>query len=486
MMKYENEAAVQHERPYVSMTDVERNSNDNFPSEQPHKEEDDDDEDFDDEHSMVSSILTADGIHDIQGFYCVCFVILVGDMSRGVFFPSIWPLISSMGGSEILLGYSVAAFSFGRILVNPLFGSWSHSMGYSKTLCFSTSILLLGTLAYTQVQNVGRPEFLIVAQTILGIGSGTLGVTRAFVADVTAKRNRTTYMAMITAVQYGGFTVTPIFGALFNHLLQDTQYKYGILRFNMYTAPAFFMFFVCLTTLIVLLTFFQGRQRIATQKDARKSLRRMEVDSFANNKTWCCSFTVYDCCILGCMLMNASTKGSIASFETLGIAVAESHFDMTSSSAGLTVAGCGAVGVVSLLFMGTFQQHFGLSDVSLITGGMCIMGTGIVSLVNIEDEDNAKWRYALSIFLIYSIGYPIGHTAVLGLFSKIVGRRPQGTLLGWFASAGSLARMIFPICSGYIMNYSSIQVLFMVLTTVLLASTLFVSYSHKTLSYLSS
>ena len=50
---------------------------------------------------------------------------------------------------------------------------------------------------------------------VLGLGSGTIGVTRAFVADVTPIRNRTTYMAWLAAVQYAGYTVTPVIGAFF-------------------------------------------------------------------------------------------------------------------------------------------------------------------------------------------------------------------------------------------------------------------------------
>ena len=186
-------------------------------------------DDAEEERSIdMSSVLTADGIHDVPGFCVVCLVILIGDMSRGAMFPSMWPLVEKLGGDYVSLGYCVAAFSFGRILVNPVFGSWTHTWGYTNTLLLSTCLLLFGTFCYTQVLNVGRVEFLIVAQTVLGIGSGTLGVTRAFVADVTAKRSRTTYMAWITAVQYGGFTVTPFVGALFNKTLgEDTDYKWG-------------------------------------------------------------------------------------------------------------------------------------------------------------------------------------------------------------------------------------------------------------------
>jgi ceroid-lipofuscinosis MFS transporter 7 len=117
------------------------------------------------------------------------------------------------------------------------------------------------------------------------------------------------------------------------------------------------------------------------------------------------------------MLLNVSTKGSIASFETLGITMAESHFDMTSARAGTIVACCGSVGVISLLSMGHLSQF--VSDIQLIGGGMIVMATGIVSLTALDEEGgNKPWHFILAIFLIYSIGYPIGHTAVIGLFSK--------------------------------------------------------------------
>jgi len=434
--------------------------------------------------SIASSVLTADGIHDPMGFAMVCLVILVGDMARGVFFPTMWPLVQELGGSTVALGYSVASFSFGRILVSPMFGGWSVTYGYSKTLLFSCSILWIGTLLYTQAQNVGHVAFLIFSQIVLGIGSGTLGVTRAFVADVTAQRSRTTYMAWVTAVQYGGFTVTPFVGSLFSKVLGDSDYKFGLLRFNQFTAPAFFMNFVITVTIVFMLYFFRDRVRVSVPKDKKKkSARRMNIEDTANRVTWV-GLTVYDCCILGCMLLNVSTKGSISAFETLGVSIAQSEFGMTSSNAGMIVAMCGSIGVVSLLSMGHLARF--LSDIQMICGGMLVMSFGVLSLGFLEhDVVNPSWKFCTSIFLIYSVGYPIGHTAVIGLFSKIVGRRPQGSLLGWFASAGSLARLCFPIMSGYLTNYFGISALFLVLLCVLSLSIIITRYNRETLLFLS-
>lgn len=184
----------------------------------------------------------------------------------------------------------------------------------------------------------------------------------------------------------------------------------------MYTAPAYFMSCVILITITLMSIYFRDRIRMPTVKENKKSKRREAIENHSNQMTWI-GLTIYDVCILGCMLLNVSTKGSIASFETLGVSIAESHFDMPSARAGTIVASCGTVGVITLLSMGYLSKTF--NDMQLICGGMIVMATGIASLVTLdEDAANPSWRFLLAIFLIYSVGYPVGHTAVIGLFSK--------------------------------------------------------------------
>ena len=61
----------------------------------------------------------------------------------------------------------------------------------------------------------------------------------------------------------------------------------------------------------------------------------------------------------------------------MGIAVAESHFGLLPSRAGLLVGVCGSLGVVSLLSMGQLAVFY--SDIQLITGGMMVMAIGVAS-----------------------------------------------------------------------------------------------------------
>ena len=180
----------------------------------------------------------SESITDLTGFLIVCFVALVGDMARGIMFPTLWPLIQKLGGTQVSQGYAVAAFSFGRILSAPLLGRFSVSHGYTKTLLYSQAILLVGTLLYAQSGYFGTPSFLIGAQTVMGIGSGTLGVLRAFASDVSPQNSRTVYISLLTAVQYTGFTVTPLVGAFFAHYFEERRISY----FNGYVLILLFFY----------------------------------------------------------------------------------------------------------------------------------------------------------------------------------------------------------------------------------------------------
>jgi ceroid-lipofuscinosis MFS transporter 7 len=177
------------------------------------------------------------------------------------------------------------------------------------------------------------------------------------------------------------------------------------------------MSILTIITIFLLSRFFKDRVRHQRPKDLKKkSAKRAAIDDHANQLT-AFGLTVYDACILGCMMLNISAKGSIGSFETLGVSMAMSHFGLSSSQAGTIVASCGTIGVAALLSMGHLAKF--LTDIQLIGGGMLVTALGILSLTSLdEDGENPTWRFVVAIFMIYSVGYPIGHTAVIGLFSK--------------------------------------------------------------------
>lgn len=125
----------------------------------------------------------------------------------------------------------------------------------------------------------------------------------------------------------------------------------------------------------------------------------------------CCVMpSVSDMLIYGGFLLNMSTKGTIACFETLGAKYAMTNFDFTSAEAGSTFATFGMIGVGSLLSMRIICRFF--NDVQIVLGGMLVMISACVLLLPNSADAGGLSLFMWSVFLMYSIGYPIGHTAV--------------------------------------------------------------------------
>jgi MFS family permease len=85
-------------------------------------------------------------------------------------------------------------------------------------------------------------------------------------------------------------------------------------------------------------------------------------------------------------------------------------------------------------------------------------------------------QYYCAVIVMYAVAYPVGHTAILGAFSKIQKTGKQASLLGWFASAGSLARIVFPILSS-VLNQSAKNSPFMLALICLCISIVYIVVS---------
>lgn len=162
--------------------------------------------------------------------------------------------------------------------------------------------------------------------------------------------------------------------------------------------------------------------------------------------------------ILGCFL-NIATKGTIAVFETMAAQYDINLLHGSSFQTGLVVSISGFIGVFILILFHQLTKRF--SDFRLIVGGIFLMiiSCGVLGFSNM---------FFVSVILMYSVAYPIGHTAVLGMFSKIIEDGPQGKMMGWFASSGSLARVIFPILAGVVSNSFEDSIIFIVMFIMLI------------------
>ena len=80
-----------------------------------------------------------------------------------------WLFVLSLGGSKVSQGFAIASFSFGRVLLSPVFGGLSETYGHRKVLIICNIIIAIGTLIYSSADSL---FMLVVGQFVMGSGSG--------------------------------------------------------------------------------------------------------------------------------------------------------------------------------------------------------------------------------------------------------------------------------------------------------------------------
>lgn len=434
----------------------------------------------------------------------IAFCVLVGDMSRGLFFPTIWLLVKKFGGRIEDQGVAVALFSFGRIITSPIFGLMSERLGFKPSLIISNCVIMLGCLIYMTATHL---SVLFLAQLIIGFGCGTLGVTRSYIANVTMRANRTVHLAYLTSVQFAAFSVTPILGSVLASIGERNRFSIvGIVNVNEFTLPAIFFAISSLLCLIFVWRFI-GEEGAVIGEPAHGTTNRyvpVQESEAASTMTHATSLTGTNAVelelvgkhsknvtfsdelgrpvdrsvaeaddhsiqretaymLVGGCLMNVATKGTIGVFETLGSEYVSSMYGWSPLRTGGTFAACGTVGICFLLSFSHLTRLFG--DYNLMLYGILAMILSCI-LLAVTQRTNEIIFY-IAIALMYSIGYPIGHTALLGSFSKIMRHGKQGFVMGLFASAGSFARVVFPIIASKLTSLLSESSAFCLMAAVL-------------------
>jgi len=89
-----------------------------------------------------------------------------------------------------------------------------------------------------------------------------------------------------------------------------------------------------------------------------------------------------------------------------------------------------------------------IAEYNLLAVAFIIIGSGALVLVEWPGEDLPVYLFYIGAALIWSIGSPFTQTIIISSFSKILGSKPQGIMMGWIGSAGSVGRIIFPLLAG--------------------------------------
>eukprot|EP01119_Soliformovum_irregulare_P009050 TRINITY_DN2216_c0_g1_i1.p1 TRINITY_DN2216_c0_g1~~TRINITY_DN2216_c0_g1_i1.p1 ORF type:complete len:461 (-),score=79.68 TRINITY_DN2216_c0_g1_i1:31-1413(-) len=361
----------------------------------------------------------------------ILLVLFVAESSRGLVVPTLYLYVETVGGGKRVLGMVIAGYSVGRLFGSSLFGWLYNTKGGRFALVVSCAIAVLGNFFYSLAPLFGVWS-IIVSRALVGLGSGVFSVARAMIADCTKVEERTRFMAYSSAVQFIGFALMPGAALIFLYIDIPITATYEL---DEYTLPGYVL--ALMNAIIVPIVMFKLPYRAPTPESTTKKSDSSVPEEIITLGIWVFIF------------LNFVARGTLAVLETTGAPVFASAWGKTNDivmDTSIMMLILGLIGLIVFFVIDKVEKR--IPELYLLTFSFIIVAVGGMLMIDYGPGVNLA-QFLSGALLIWSLGSPISQTFTLSTFSRILGSKPQGTLMGWIGSAGSVGRIVFPILAGF-------------------------------------
>jgi len=347
--------------------------------------------------------------------FVIVFIDLVG---FGVMIPMLPFYARSLGADATEVGALMFVYSLMQIFVAPLWGSLSDRYGRRPILL--VTILLQG-LAFFWAAASTTYLSLLLSRVAAGVFAANISTASAYMADVTPREERAKGMGLIGAAFGLGFIFGPALGGL---LL-----KYG------HWAPSLAAGVICVLNFILAFAILaEPRERKPVEK--KFSLKRMK---YALEKP-----DLFFPMLTFFLITLAFVQMEI----TFGLFVVD-RFGLAETDVGFLLA---FMGIMMALIQGgllgpltrTFQEY------RLISFGLLLAASVLWALAF-----NAHFWIFMGLIASLAVAYSLMNPCLSALASKSASDDEQGSTLGIFQSAGSLARVLAPLMAGILYDQAA-------------------------------
>lgn len=349
----------------------------------------------------------------LLSIFLVVFIDLVG---FGIVIPILPYYAIFFGASPATLGWLMMCYSAMQFLFSPFWGNLSDRIGRRPVIliCITGICLSMAMLGLAK-SLVG----LFLARLLAGFFGANLSAASAYIADVTPPEKRAKGMGLIGAAFGLGFLVGPALGGFLS--------KWG------YACPAFFAAGLALVNLFFAFFFLKEPPLSLETRSAHRS----------HFKPSTLKHILFGQAGLYIVLFFLVTLG-MAQLETSFALFVLAKFGLGAFEAGLILAGMALVMVVVQGgFIGWLAKQFGEYRLALF--GSLLMALALFGVT---------LGGAISLFCLFvglhAVGYGLTHPSLSSLVSRLQAYDSQGTTMGIYQSAGSLARVFGPVLAGYL------------------------------------
>lgn len=398
--------------------------------------------------------------------FLTVFIDLIG---FGIVVPLVPVYSEHADANGIVIGLVIASFSAMQFVFSPIWGRLSDRHGRRPILLLSTAGAAASYVLFaisSGLQNHAAALWLLVlSRTFAGICGGNIAVAHAYIADITPPEQRSKKMGLLGMAFGLGFIFGPALGGI------------GLSRLGS-SGPGWIAAGLCAANFILawfILT--ESRTPGASQAIERPHLEQ-----------WLHTLGQPKIGLLVVVFFLAVFCFSC--FESTLPLVVDANFHLNlkkdptaASTVTVLFVYCGLIGaIVQGGAIGRLVKAMGepkLIALSLVLTaaslGMLpfIKGTGKLSWGILVRQEGLPWVMLLVGLGLLSVGTSLTRAPLFGLLSSITPAAEQGATLGVAQGAGSLARILGPLFSNWLLPILP-PLAYLVCTAVLLITTVVV------------
>lgn len=355
-------------------------------------------------------------------FYIVSLIMLTEVLGWSLILPFLPHYAEKLGATPFITGLILAVFSLCQFISAPIIGKLSDKFGRRPLLLISQFSTLLGFLLLGFANNL----FIILLSRIVdGLFGSNMTLSRAYLTDVTKKKNRAKMFNYLDVVMGIGLFIGPAIGGFFSNVS--------------YSIPPLIAAGLCLITII--LTFFKLKE---TREFSEDEIVKFEPNDF---------FPLKD-------FFKAIKKPELRSFlfEFFFFITA---FNIMVSSLAIFVnvqLGFGPEDVALLLILiGLFKFFFQTLALPKLLDKFTENVLAIIGLVvNIVAMFSILWittRTRLyAVVLLFSVGSGLTQPMIINNICTESGKRERGRSMGVVNSFTSITQIIGPAIGGFMIS----------------------------------
>jgi multidrug resistance protein len=363
---------------------------------------------------------------------------------------------TNLGARPIVVTLILSAFSLAQLLSAPFWGRFSDRYGRRPALLVG---LASSAVAFALFGLAHSIWLLFLFRLIQGAGGGTTGVVQAYVSDSVPPEKRAEALGWISAATNAGVMIGPALGSLAAKHLG-------------WSGPGFVAAVLCTLNVLSAWKWLpeskrdEGPREAAAPPPKRQPLLRSVVQVLSDpGSPVSLLIWIYAVGMLAFMGMN----GVLALY--LG-----KVYGVTKETIGYFYSYIGAIGIVMrAVLLGPTVRRFGEIGVTRMGSLSLVLGLALIPVPALLDLTRME-RFGLLalIVLLVPVGTALLFPATTALVSRRGARAEMGQTMGVQQAFGSTARVVGPICAGWLYELN-IKAPFWAAAAVMLATTFLTS-----------